>query len=161
VRDGDRLHDRQAEAEAAVRADGAGVPARPGPRRRAALERQQQPVQVAGRHDGTGVGHGEHRPAGLGTDGNPYRPVRHVVAQRVVDEVGHGSFGEGEVAGQQRGREDDVHAQPARRDLGAARGEHVPGDGGEVERFAMVGAPLTPGQREQRLDQPFLFRSGR
>ena len=62
--------------------------------------------------------------------------------------------------GQQRGLERDRHRQPAGRDLRAARREHVPGDGGEVDGDAAVEAALPPRQRQQRLEQPFLFFPG-
>jgi hypothetical protein len=131
--------------------------ARPSPCPPEALERLEQPVHVAGRDHGTAV-----------ADADPDLPGRHggrhlgpaagpVVAQRVVDQVGHQGFDQARVArgGRrgQRGLDPDAQAPG----LGAALLGDLAGQLGQVERLPLLHAALAAGQGQQRFDQAFLL----
>jgi hypothetical protein len=72
-----------------------------GPPGHAPLEWLEQPGNITLRHVGTGIRDGERgsRPTRRDRPGHSHRdahvPVRHVVAQGVIDEIGHGSLGKG------------------------------------------------------------------
>jgi hypothetical protein len=158
------LHDRQPEAKPVACCRPPGLPA---------LERLQQAANVAWRDRRAGVGHAQHGGHGsfspalaalalaLGrAHAHPDLAVVAVVAKCVVDEVGDGSFRQCLVADHERRRQGDVHGQAARGYLRPPGGEHVAGDGGEVDRVAAREAALAPGQGEQRVDEPFLLSGG-
>jgi hypothetical protein len=105
-------------------------------------------------HDGTGIGHHEHRvlPVQSGVDGQP--PLSDVVPHRVLDQIGGQPVEQGTVAGGGGGVQGGPHGEPTRGDLAGQGVQRVLSGGGQVDRFRLRGEVLAPGQREQPVDQP-------
>ena len=80
-----------------------------------------------------------------------------VVAQRVVDQVGHEPLEEAGVAEDGRGGDRGADGQPAVSGVWLAGAQGVAGDVSEVEGLSAVEAALAAGQGQQRLDQLFLM----
>ncbi len=124
------------------------------------LEGLEEAVDVRGRDEWSGVGHRQDGHAGRhpGPDLDP--ATRHVVADRVGEQVGHEPFREQRVSveGGRGCHRVDVDPEPAGLGLQVSQGR---GDGGgEVDGLVPGQPAFAAGQGEQGLDQACLLIAG-
>ena len=121
------------------------------------LEGPEESVDLGGRDRRAGVA---DRDASLAPDrvrGDLDVPFGCVVAQRVVDEVGHEPLDESGVAGGRCRAERGINGDSAAFGLSSAAGDDGFGDLVEIDRLPLFGAVFAGRQREQRLDEAFLL----
>ncbi|HYZ77910.1 MAG TPA: hypothetical protein VE596_11110 [Gaiellaceae bacterium] len=117
-------------------------------------------LDCVGPNERTGVAHCNDGPAisGRGPDLDPTSGL--VVAERVVDEVGDQALGKPGVSRGLGALELGVEVEPTLFQFRPRRSEDGPGDRGKIDGHAEVDTTLGAGEREQRLDQAFLLRTG-
>jgi hypothetical protein len=143
VRHRDGAHDGEPKSEAAI------VAARtPHPLVAEPLERLEQPVDLRGRHHRPAVADPQHRPS-PGRPGLDRRPAaRHIVPDRVPDQVRHQALRQPGIALGRRRPEPGVDRHVR---------DHGQGHLRQVEGLGAGDAPLAARQRQQRVDQRLLL----
>jgi hypothetical protein len=144
--DGDGPDDGQAEAVAAVAADGP---------RAEPLEGLEQALDLGRGDDPPGAGHRQDGAGAAGPGGDLDVPAGDVVPDGVVDQVGHQLLDQDGVAVEGGGLDTGLDVQAQTTDRGAGGGQGFAGDGGQVGGLARGGAGFAAGQGEQRLDEVF------
>ncbi len=117
------------------------------------LERLEQPVDLVGRDDLAGVGHGQHHSAYLAVDADLDGATGHVVVDRVVAEVDQQPAEQHRVTRYPRRLQRGLHPQPAPLGLGCPLAQRQLDQFGEVNHLIRAAAMLAAGQGEQRLQQ--------
>ena len=148
---GDGSDDGEAEAVAVFVVGAAGVEA---------LERLEEPVDLAGRDDRAGVGHREHGFAVGGVGGDLHVPAGDVVADGVVDEVGDEAFDESGVAVERGGADGGLDVQSEAFGVEAGARQDGLADVREVGSLSVVEPALAAGEGEEGFDEAFLFPVG-
>ena len=148
MRGGDRLHDREAETVAVIRAD-AGV-AEP-------LERLKEALDVGGGDDGSGVADPESGAVGRGAGRDLDRAAGGVVADRVVEQVRHEALHEAGVAGRVSLIEGGVNLDAAAVSVKLPAVDNLLAEFSEVERLPALDAAFADRERQQGIDQPLLL----
>jgi hypothetical protein len=144
---GDGLHDGEPETDTVAAAGAVGAES---------LEGLEEPLDCRGRHDGSGVSHGNDGLSAAGLGRHVDVAVGHVVAGGVVHKIGDQPFDEAGIAKPGGRAEHLVHLDRAV--IGVAAGlENLAGHGGEVEGCSPLEPRLSSREGEERFDEPFLL----
>jgi hypothetical protein len=144
----DRLHDR--ESEPGPVSGGSCVWAE-------SLERLEQSLELAGRDHRSGVRDREGGASSGGVRDDVEPAVGDVVADGIRDQVRHEALDELRVAG----RSGRLEHRGAPQSLMIVASQDGGGRRGEVDGVSPQASVVAPGERQQRLEQPFLAPAGR